>query len=108
MKLQLFRIPLALGLLLSMGCHPGPVIDPGPKPASVDGTIAGIVSTDGKAAVPGRKVTATNTVTGTRFVEADNRGARQRPRSSIIFTFVSFTHATPRRQTMRGAIRRRC
>jgi hypothetical protein len=58
---------LAVGLLTSAGCHPGPVIGAGPKPAVVDGTIAGIVSTDGKAPVPGRKVAAINAATGARF-----------------------------------------
>jgi hypothetical protein len=57
---------LAMGLLTAAGCHPGPVIGAGPKPPA-DGTIAGIVSTDGKAPVPGRKVTAINTATGARF-----------------------------------------
>ena len=65
MKLLHFLLPLTL--LTIAGCHPGPVIDTGPKPAAVGGTIAGIVSTDGKAAVPGRKVTAVNTATGARF-----------------------------------------
>lgn len=65
--MRLLHVLLAVGLLTSVGCHPGPVIGSGPKPASVGGTIAGIVSTDGKAAVPGRKVTATDTGTGARF-----------------------------------------
>jgi len=34
---------------------------------TVGGTIAGIVSAETKAAVPSRKVTAVNTVTGTRY-----------------------------------------
>jgi hypothetical protein len=49
-----------------MGCHPGPIVDPGPK-LEVGGTIAGIVSTAPNAAVSGRKVTAIDTKTGTRF-----------------------------------------
>jgi Carboxypeptidase regulatory-like domain len=57
---------LAFGLLTSIACHPGPVLSSGPKPA-VGGTIAGIVSTDTKAALAGRRVTAINTQTGTRF-----------------------------------------
>ena len=65
--MRLFHTLLAFSLLTSMGCHPGPVIDTGPKPPSVGGTIAGIVSTDSKAAVPSRKVTAINTGTGARF-----------------------------------------
>jgi hypothetical protein len=55
-----------LGLLLVGACHPGPVVGGGPKPAT-RGTIAGIVSTEGKAAVPGRKVTATDTASGAKF-----------------------------------------
>ncbi|MCA1563744.1 MAG: carboxypeptidase-like regulatory domain-containing protein [Acidobacteria bacterium] len=61
------RLLLALSLLTSVGCHPGPVLDTGPKPPAVGGTIAGIVSTDGNAAVPSRQVTAINTETGARF-----------------------------------------
>ena len=56
---------LAAGLL-SAACHPGPVIDTGPKPV-VGGTIAGIVSTDANAPVPGRKVTAVSTTSSQRF-----------------------------------------
>jgi hypothetical protein len=61
------RMLLVAGLLLCVACHPGPVIDTGPKPSSAAGTIAGIVSTDGNAPVAGRKVIAINTQTGTRF-----------------------------------------
>jgi hypothetical protein len=63
------RFPFLLCFTLAAfwGCHPGPVIDTGPKPPAVGGTIAGIVSTDAKAAVPGRKVTAINSATGTRY-----------------------------------------
>ncbi len=59
-------IIVAAALGLSVACHPGPVIGGGPK-APADGTIAGIVSTEGKAPVAGRKVTAANTATGTKF-----------------------------------------
>jgi hypothetical protein len=65
--MKLFQMLLAVSVLTSMGCHPGPVIDTGPKPPSVGGTIAGIVSTDANAAVAGRKVTAINTETGVRY-----------------------------------------
>lgn len=54
-------------LLTSAGCHPGPVVDTGPKPGGVGGTIAGIVSTESKVAVPSRTVTAIDTQTGARF-----------------------------------------
>jgi hypothetical protein len=62
-----FHLLLSFTLLTSVGCHPGPVIGAGPKPPGVGGTIAGIVSTDANAAVAGRKVTAINRETGTRY-----------------------------------------
>lgn len=64
--MRLFNTLLAFGLLTSAACHPGPVVGGGAKP-SVGGTIAGMVSTDTNAAVAGRKVTATDTATGTRY-----------------------------------------
>jgi hypothetical protein len=58
---------LTVGLLtLAAACHPGPVISTGGK-LPVGGTIAGIVTTSTKAAVVGRKVTASNTQTGAKF-----------------------------------------
>src|SRR5262245_53656078 len=62
-RVQLLLVTIAV--LLAVACHPGPVV--GGSKAAVGGTIAGIVSTEGKAAVVGRKVTATNTATGTKF-----------------------------------------
>lgn len=56
-----------VALLTSLACHPGPIVDTGPKPAGVRGTIAGIVSTDSNAALAGRKVTAIDTVAGKRY-----------------------------------------
>ena len=67
MTLRFVGLVLALAVSASIGCHPGPVVGTGPKPLAVGGTIAGIVSTEGKAPVPDRKVTAINTETGTRF-----------------------------------------
>lgn len=64
--MRFFQFIVAFGLLTSMACHPGPVVSSGPKPV-VGGTIAGIVSTDTKAALAGRRVTAIDTKTGTRF-----------------------------------------
>ena len=64
--MRLFNTLLACGLLTSVACHPGPAIGGGPK-ASVGGTIAGMVSTDSNAAVAGRKVTAIDAATGTRY-----------------------------------------
>jgi len=50
-------------------CHARPVLNTGTNSApSVGGTIAGIVATaDATVAVPSRKVTATETTTGTRY-----------------------------------------
>ena len=67
--MKLLNLLLPFTLLTAVACHPGPVVGTGSKPPSVGGTIAGIVSTDGNAAVPGRKVTAVNTATGTRYEE---------------------------------------
>ncbi|PYR91384.1 MAG: hypothetical protein DMF84_17235 [Acidobacteria bacterium] len=64
--MRLLHIALGVGLLASLACHPGPKIGGGPK-QPVGGTIAGIVSTQGNAPVAGRKVTAVNTATGTRY-----------------------------------------
>jgi hypothetical protein len=64
--IRLLHIPLVLLALASVACHPGPVIGGGPK-QPVGGTIAGIVSTETKAAVIGRKVTAIETTTGTKY-----------------------------------------
>ena len=63
--MKFFKLLLVFSLLTATGCHPGPVVG-GPK-LPVGGTIAGIVSTDTKAAIAGRKVTAIDTKTGTRF-----------------------------------------
>jgi hypothetical protein len=53
---------LAFVVAISMGCHPGPVINT--NPLSVGGTIAGIVSaSDATVAVPGRKITITEVTT---------------------------------------------
>jgi hypothetical protein len=65
--MRLLQTLLGLALLTSVACIHGPVVDVGPKPADVGGTIAGIVSTDGKTAVVGRKVTAIETQTGSRY-----------------------------------------
>jgi hypothetical protein len=56
-------------LLLGAACMPrGPVVDPGPRPEGVGGTIAGMVrAEDGTTALSARMVTAINTETGARF-----------------------------------------
>jgi hypothetical protein len=65
--MRLLPLTAALVLLATLACHPGPVIDTGPKPPSVGGTIAGIVSTEGKAPLADRKVTAIEIASGTRY-----------------------------------------
>jgi hypothetical protein len=53
--------------VLSTACH-GPVINTGPKQASVGGTIAGIVSaTDRQTEVVGRKIIAIDVRTNLRY-----------------------------------------
>ena len=64
-------------LLTSIACHPGPVINAGAKQPPVGGTIAGLVTASDKmVALPGRKVTATDTTTGARYdaTTAENGG----------------------------------
>ena len=60
------RAALACSLVAAAACHPGPVLDPGPKLA-VGGTIAGIVSNASNAPLPDRKVTAIDVATGAKF-----------------------------------------
>ena len=60
------RLLLLAVLITAAGaCHPGPVVNATPQ--AVGGTIAGIVSSESKVALPTRKVTAINTTTGERF-----------------------------------------
>ena len=59
------RLVLLIGALSAAACHPGPIINTGGN--TVGGTIAGIVSTDWKVALPTRKVTAVNVTTGEKF-----------------------------------------
>ncbi len=65
--MKLLHLLLPFTLLTFAACHPGPVVGVGSGKMAVGGTIAGIVSTDANAAVVGRKVTAVDTGTGTRF-----------------------------------------
>src|SRR3954447_10825661 len=63
-----FRWILLVSTVLAAACHPGPVVNAGAKQPSVGGTIAGMVSTpDPAVAVPGRKVTAVETTSGSRY-----------------------------------------
>lgn len=65
--MKLLHLFAVLLLLASVACHPGPVVGKGTAPAGVGGTIAGIVSGVGNAPMPGRKVTAIETASGTRY-----------------------------------------
>ena len=54
-------------LLLSVACHPGPVISTSP-PLQVGGTIAGFVrATEGSVPLVTRRVTAINAKTGAKY-----------------------------------------
>lgn len=62
------RAIAVVALLLSVACHPGPVLGSGAKPPGVGGTIAGTVrASDNTTPLSARKVTAINTETGARF-----------------------------------------
>jgi len=66
--MRLTSLLLAFAVIVSAACHPGPIVSSGPKQPSVGGTIAGIVkTTDSTVAVPGRKVTAVEGTSGTRY-----------------------------------------
>lgn len=55
-------------LCLAVGCAPrGPVLDTGPFPEGVGGTIAGSVTASEATPIAGRRVTATNEATKARF-----------------------------------------
>lgn len=65
--MRLCHVLLACALLASVGCHPRPLAG-GVATPSDTGTLAGIVTTtDSSIAVLGRKVTAINTSTGSRY-----------------------------------------
>lgn len=54
--------------LVTASCAPrGPVIDTGPKPAGVGGTIAGTVRAAGGTSLTGRKVTVIDVATGAKL-----------------------------------------
>lgn len=63
------RIGLAAAVLaLGIACMPrGPVVDTGPKPVGVGGTISGIVRDSAGVPLNARKVTAIDAATGARF-----------------------------------------
>ena len=68
---------LALAVLLSVaGACARPVVDIGARPPGVGGTIAGIVTASGATPLSGRKITAVNEATGSRYETstADNGG----------------------------------
>jgi len=62
-------LPLVLAIVLAVGaCRPGvPVIDTGPKPPTMDGTISGNVrGPEGTSAITARQVEVINVDTGER------------------------------------------
>ena len=59
-------VAVAAAAMIVTACHPGPVVGAGSN-LNVGGTVAGIVSTESKAPVPDRKVTAIETATGSRY-----------------------------------------
>jgi hypothetical protein len=59
------RLALLIAVLSVGACHPGPIINTGGN--EVGGTIAGIVSTEGRVPLPTRKVTAVNTTSGEKY-----------------------------------------
>ena len=67
---------LFVGLLTIVtlaACHPGPVVDLGPKPPQADGTISGIVrGPEGTSAIEGRDVEVVNVDTGEKQHTATN------------------------------------
>ena len=66
--MQLRVIAAALTIASSLACHPGPIVDTGPKPPPAGGTISGIVrASAGNTPLSGRKVTVTNVTTGRRY-----------------------------------------
>ena len=64
--MRFYRLLLIATVLTTAACHPGPVVHSTPN-MDVGGTIAGIVSTTSNDAVPARKVTAIDTVKGTKY-----------------------------------------
>ena len=62
--MKVLNAVLIIAVLSTAACHPGPVLTP---KEPVGGTIAGMVSTDGNAALAGRKVTAVEVASGARF-----------------------------------------
>ena len=68
---------LGLVVLLSVAVACArPVVDTGARPPGVGGTIAGIVTASGTTPLSGRKITAVNEATGSRYEPstADNGG----------------------------------
>jgi hypothetical protein len=62
------RLAVGALLTLTMACAPhGPVIDTGPKPVGVGGTIAGTVRAAGGTSLTGRKVTVIDVATGAKL-----------------------------------------
>jgi hypothetical protein len=67
--MRLLHLALACFAVSSIACHTErPIVNSGPKPPAVGGTIAGIVKTeDPRVAPPSRKVTAVDVRSGSHF-----------------------------------------
>src|SRR5262245_20879337 len=64
---------LAILAVVAFGCRTGvPVVDTGPKPPTLDGTIAGHVSSNGGAPVVGRVVRAVAIEGGQKYEATTN------------------------------------
>lgn len=75
--LILVMMVAVVGLLAGVACRRGvPVVDPGPKPPTTDGTISGRLTTEGDTArLVSRRVEAVNVATGDRrAVSTSNDG----------------------------------
>jgi len=95
---------LALVVGFSTACHPGPVVDTNPN--RVGGTIAGIVTTaDSTVAVPGRKVTAIEVASGSRF-EACFPLGRRSPQSPLTLRARGSSLVTRTVRSLSGTTRR--
>jgi hypothetical protein len=69
----LLRVLAGCWLLAAAGCRPGtPVIDPGERPATREGTISGRVLGPGRSPIPNRVVRATDSATGSTFTGTTN------------------------------------
>lgn len=70
MRLRIGLAALLIAFITACAAAHRPVVDTGPLPAGVGGTIAGMVRTSAGEPLSGRKVTATDVGTGARYEAA--------------------------------------